>query len=426
MLKITTADSPSRKSRLETYLYDKSAEAAIPLARNLLRDDHPLCSSGVLIPVAAHQEAGRIAHSMHEYAAQEGAEPFSVILLLNYPADRGYDSIAETIHEVELAKERHPELDIRYTSRFYEEPIIGQIRKDLWDATMYLAIHDGIYDTPTGEFIAVNHDIDTEQIGRHYMRNIQKHYADSQNKFTKWGFTSDPLEPRATQVKHFYPFDTHPNIARATLWADFKYRQYSKDGCYEEGIVMPLSFYAAHGGFDPTARTYETHRPVKHLPELLGIAGTPMNTSPRRYIERFGKAGYDQLWTDETFTANDACRESLDTPDITRDELEAHIIDGFEYDLDMICRRIYSDQIQKLISRRADESQNSYALSHDELYTKVEDLIRPRLRLASNVLSRFIKSPALASIASDAHVLAQLTDIYVSAIEDEVERRKGS
>lgn len=425
-LSISPVKSPPRKSRLEAYLYDKSDWAPIELAQDLADKNRPLHSSGVLIPVAAHQEAGRIAHSMDEYAAQEGADPFTVILLLNYPKAIGSDSISESVEEVERAIARHPDLDIRYAVQDYEQPIIGQIRKDLWDATAYLALHDGIYDTPTGEFLAINHDIDTERIGRHYMRNVQNFYRNIQERHTNMGMGQMPAIAHATQVKHAYPFDTHPNIARATLWADFKFRQYSKNGCYEEGLVIPLSYYAQRGGFDATAKTYETHQLTKNLPRLNGVPGTPMDTSPRRYIERFGVSGYDKLWTNDSFSATDACREGIATPDITRDELESHIFTNFEHDLDTICSGVSRDKVQRLLFRRLNYRESTMlggtALSRDELYANIQELIRPQLKLASAVLERVVCSPSLASLAIDEATVAQYSSILAKAIDDDIKK----
>lgn len=182
----------------------------------------------------------------------------------------------------------------------------------MWDAIIYVAHHDGIYDTPTSEFIAVNHDIDTEQIGRHYMRNIQRHYDQEQRQLDEYEMPEDVMQSRFTQVKHAYPFDTHPNIARVILWSDFICRSRFPGGCYEEGCVIPLSQYARNKGFDPEAKTYETERLVS---SSEGIMGTFMDTLPCRYIERLGKHGRDEIWTDDSFTATDKCRGELSSPD---------------------------------------------------------------------------------------------------------------
>lgn len=426
-LPIVSLDAPSRQSRVETYLYDKCDDISIRIANDFLLPDKPIHSSGVLIPVAAHQEAGRIAHSMSEYATQEGADPFTIFLLLNVPSGADDVATAACISEVENAKFRHPNLDIRYSILEYKVPVIGEIRKDLWDGAVCAALRDGIYDTPDGEFIGVNHDIDTDDIGRHYMRNIQHHYQKKQHQLSHAGLPEDLLQPQLTQVKHSYPFDTHPNIARAILWTDFKCRRASPNGSYEEGLVIPFTQYAHRKGFDREAKTYETKAllPASYAPRQRGIAGTPMNTSPRRYIERFAKHGYEKLWTDDSFTATDACRRELLSPDITHDELESHIFLTLENDLESMCARIPMSQIQTLMFRRVDTLlgfSGRTTIGSDELQLKMESLVRPHMRLAHAVLQRAIRSETLAAIANDETTIAGLARKYTDNIESEAKK----
>ena len=74
---------PSRKSRLEAYIYSSAnQETMLDYASDFITDT-PIRPFGVLIPVAAHQEAGRIKHSMAEYAAQKDADPTTIFLFLN-------------------------------------------------------------------------------------------------------------------------------------------------------------------------------------------------------------------------------------------------------------------------------------------------------------------------------------------------------
>jgi len=387
---------PSRKSRLETYIFENVyQETVLDYAEDFITDKtiHPY---GVLIPVAAHQEAGRIAKSMAEYAAQEDAEPTTIFLFLNYPSyTANYDDVNNCVEEVERAKSNHPELDIRYTIVGYPEPIIGEIRKDLWDAVLYAALHDGIYDTPDGEFIGINHDIDTERISKHYLRNVQNYYKEAQAELNASGVPQDAMKSRFTRVKHAYDFERYPNVSRGALWGDFVYRQSYRNGSYEEGLVVPLTYYALAGGFDATARTLETRNLIP--PDKEGIPGTSMDTSLRRYVSRFGGYGYENLWTDDSFTANDDCRVSEPGQDITSYNLEENILDAYPEHMKLLLRRVPASTWNELVY----DCWHPYlALSESinltELQQKIESIVRPQIKLAQSILSRVVDLPELA------------------------------
>lgn len=405
--RLPLVEMPSRKGRLETYLWDAGDETSASIAEDFYNPDRPLNTSGVLIPVAAHQEADRIAHSMSEYAAQEGAKDFSVLLFLNYPFDADQQSVERCIEEVEKAKLTHPDLDIRYSVMSYEKPIIGQVRKDLWDATMRVALADGLYNNFDGEFIGINHDIDTEKIGRHYIRNVQNHYRDLQNTLDFDELSEDVLPPRFTQTKHAFPFDTHPNVARALLWADLTYRQLARNGCYEEGMVIPLSHYAQKGGFNSASATYETSNLAPKQGE--GIPLTPMDTSPRRYIARVGE-GYSNIWSDETFTSTDDCRDPQKLPDdISKEKLEDTILEDLDDKLVYFCRSVPWERWQKLINQKKLYTRyvvdyESYDLIDADLRAEVAEILRPRFKLARRVLETMIDSPTLADLIDDSVV----------------------
>ena len=220
-----TVREPSRLGRLETYLNAYAEEASIGITADFCDPLRPMAYTAVLIPVAAHQESASIVPAMAEYANQGTADPFTIFILLNYPTDRPDADTRKSIAQVEAAKRQFPTLDIRYCVRGYDQPVIGQLRKDLWDATLRLAVSDGLYGQSGTDVIGINHDIDTVRISRHYLHNVQDHYENLQAVLDASGTPETPLPSRFTQVKHFFPFSTHPNIARALLWTDLTYRQ---------------------------------------------------------------------------------------------------------------------------------------------------------------------------------------------------------
>lgn len=399
---------PQRKSRLETYLWDYGNEVSIGIAEDFLDQQRPIANYGVLIPVAAHQEASRIEHAMGEYAAQEGADPFTIFLLLNYPYDADEAAVAQSFAAVKRARQTYPSLDIRVAQSSYEVPIIGEVRKDLWDSVMRLALADGLYDRSGGEFIGINHDIDTERISPHYIRNIQRYYRQLQEQQAAKGLTEDPLPARFTQVKHAYPFATYPNIARAIFWSDFSTRQSYRNGIYEEGLVLPMSWYARRGGFNPRHASYETRGLAPESRE--GIPGTGMDTSSRRFIERLGEHGIQGIWSEGTFTSTDACRDPQRMAvDISTKRLEEIIFEHLEDDLQAFTCAVPAEQWRRTINlvsfhqmiKRLDGQQ-----ADELLHAKVTEIVRPRLLLARRVLERVVQSPNLAELV-DESLIAQ-------------------
>lgn len=408
---------PPRWSRLHTYAYDEYNETALDQAKRLI-EYGPIKNYGVLIPVAAHQESGNIANAMDQYAAQEGADPFSVVLYLNSPEGSDQTAIDQTVDQVEQAIAKHPELDIRYAQNTYRANTpIGQIRKDLWDAAGLTVMGGDIYDTPDGEFIGINHDIDTVTIGRHYIRNIQNFYKAEQSYLNKIDMASDPMLPKFTQVKHAYPFETHPNIAKTMFWVDYSHRQHSPNGMYEEGLVVPLSYYNQQKGFDPKAQTYETERILAPAGQRDGIPGTIMETSPRRYIDRLGQNAISNIWTNESFGDNDACRDNVERADISHAEAEERVFDNLERDLMFFTQGIPKDAWQVIIykhSHRLMGYSNGY--SEEDVRHEVSALIRPKLRLAEQVLRRVVQSSTLADIVADGSTATEHIEGYADAI----------
>jgi len=343
---------------------------------------------------------------MVEYAAQEGAEPFSICLLLNYPQDKVEESQASEFR-VRAAMEAFPWLDIRYVKIGYKkETPIGQIRKDLWDGIMRVALADGLYSQPGTEFIGINHDIDTMQMGRHYIRNVQRFYLQKQKELFKSELAENPLPTAYTQVKHAYPFKTHPNVARALVWHDFTFRQQYRNGLYEEGLVVPFSTYAQRGGFDPQAVTHETHA---FTPDAyVGIPGTAMDTSPRRYIVRLQEHGYKTIWTKDSFGPMDACRNNLDSAvDISKERLQDVVFETLETHLQTYVRGISPTKWQDIINEivwMTIDGDSGLSAYEQGLPAIIRSRVEPRLRLARRVLREVVRLPIVADLVDESYI----------------------
>jgi len=387
---------PPRKARIETYLYDTGDETSLTIANSLYKSTQPLAEFGAIIPVAAHQEAGWIEHTLGQYAGQEGAEPFSVVLYFNSPlygadteVDRAYDAL-------EGGQDRFKSLDIRFAALDFDEtPPIGRVRKDIWDAVGRLALADGIYDQPGREFIGLNHDIDKVWMHPHHIRNVQRHYRALQAQLNRTGRGELPLPSRYTESRHRLPFDTHPNLARGLLWHEISLKQKYRGGGYTEGMVIPFSWLAHHKGFDPAATIHETHR--MDPPGRAGIPLTPMVTSERRMLARLATHGFRGIWDKDTFRTDEAYRDpNKEWPDISKARLEEIVFDSLLGDIQNFLASIPTGKWNKVWDRCKKQTQGE-SLDYALLTEEVEELIAPRLDLAAKILDRTIDSPLLNS-----------------------------
>lgn len=281
------------------------------MADDLLQSSRPLANTLVIIPVAAHQEAANVTHTISEYAKQRGCEPFTVILGLNAPWEaNGSEAVAATEQAVNNAIVAYPDLDLRYTSDFYGDPVIGEIRRDLWNAALLASKRTGNY-LDGSEIIGINHDIDLVKLSATYIRLVQQAYERRDRRH----ILTSVSPPHGSFSKHAFS-PQHPNISSAVLWNDYYYR--AMDVAFEAGLIIPMSLYAHHGGFNPEARTHEVGSLTAQSAQVARLLpGTYMETSPRRYVSRMSEHGYD-VWSTDSFTATDECREANPHQDISR------------------------------------------------------------------------------------------------------------
>ncbi len=385
---------PTRKARLETYLYDNYMPSSSEIAAEFA-EQKPIEKTVVAIPVAAHQESDTISTTLEQYSRQVNADPFSICLFLNYPsAESNNPNIQKAVNTVAIAQEKYADsLDIRMSLQAYHKPVIGAIRKDLWDAVGLLALHEGLYDDPNNDIIMINNDIDSEYISTRYIASIQKAYKASQlQRNAIENMSNIPLPVRSTQVRHNLRFDTHPHTSGGIFWNDLIHRMAQDAGMssgYEAGLVVPLATYAKEGGFDRKSITHETE-PLHGSAKLIarGIRDTALKTSPRRYIEKFPVYGYD-IWSDKTFGAEDACRVENDTVhrDATREELDAVISKSMEWSNDWIMTAGLHRAIHKVRNF-------GRGLERAEKLKIYEQEINGHLRLAKKALQSIVDSPS--------------------------------
>ena len=382
-----------RKNRVEHYLGSLPAtehDGDSLVADDLHDSDKPLASTLALIPIAAHQESRWIAPTMAEYAKQQTDEPFSVCLFLNAPLDQtNASTVDETVTAVEVAKRQHPQLDIRSSLEFIDEPTIGLVRRRLWNAALMLAHYEGAYDNPTHEVVALNHDIDTMKMSPRYIHRVQNHFHTQQQKYNRHDMQNVVTSPAATLTKHGQHPD-YPNIGKLTFWHDLAMRQLGDSGRYEAGTVIPLSLYAHEGGFKATSVTHETRSILKGK-SVRGVRGTILETSPRRYIDR-ARNGLAEIWTAQSFGATNNCRTNKLPPDLSHDELENIIYNDLDFDLESIALRAFA-----AISIEETQLENE-----QEIVLAVEKFIRLSnrgMKLTDFALRRVIGSPVLADLA---------------------------
>lgn len=384
----------TRKNRVEHYL--GSLPAAEHDGDSFVADDFydsnkPLASTLALIPIAAHQESRWIAPTMAEYAKQQTDESFSVCLFLNAPLDQtNASTVDETVAAVEVAKRQHPQLDIRSSLEFIDEPTIGLVRRRLWNAALMLAHYEGAYDNLTHEVMALNHDIDTMKMSPRYIHRVQDHFRAQQQKYDRHNIWNAVTSPAATLTKHGQHPD-YPNIGKLTFWHDLAMRQLGNSGRYEAGMVIPLSLYAHEGGFKANSVTHETNSILKGK-SIHGVQGTILETSPRRYIDR-ARNGLAEIWTAQSFGATNNCRTSELPPDLSHEELENIIYNGLDFDLESIALRAFA----------AISTQETRLESEEEIVLAVEKFIRLSdrgMKLTDFALRRVVGSPVLADLAT--------------------------
>jgi len=311
----TLTDDASEKQFVDEFIQDWSLEdikVADTIAEQLTgRLELP--QTVVIIPVAAHSEAGNIVHALEQYAKQDATKPFAVHLHMNWPKDFS-DSVAvrESFAEITRAKKLFPHLDIRVSEMEYgNDPTIGAIRRSAWNGTLFKLYQQNDYE----EAIGINNDIDVIKLSKSYISNVQDFYSDYyQQERREIGAPT-----AATVVKHVID-EKYPNSSKAVFWKDFSSRMFK--GSYEAGLVVPMTTYALGDGFDSVAATHETSRFINHsLGPLPMIPGTSLITSSRRHYDRLPENDYETIWTEESFGANDDCRTAEEFTDISNEEM---------------------------------------------------------------------------------------------------------
>ena len=303
----------------QDYLEHFGSERSRELADTMCDSDRSIAKTIVFTPVLATESSEQLERTLALYTNQRDCAPFTVLLHFNAPMAAGINGITAEFEGI-VKQASLVGLDVRSCFSSYDDPTIGEIRKDIWDAGIRLAERDGLFKPgETNDVIGVNQDIDLEAMSPHYIKHIQAHYDEEKSRSND----SIWLSAASTSTSHRYPFDSHPNTALGIFYADLTYRQGGVG--YEAGLTVPLAMYMLNGGFNPKDRLRETHAIVNGTSNY-NIPLAHAKTSPRRYIDRFPRNGYDELWTADSFGSDDPCRASdISRRDATPEELREHV-----------------------------------------------------------------------------------------------------
>ena len=391
----------------------RDRQEAIDIASAFIDDEKPVAKTAVLIPVAAHQDSEYILPTLAAYAAQRGAEPFTVFLYLNAPlVSSGSDAVADAEQAVDTSRELFPHLDVRSgATRYYADATIGMIRRDLWNAVFLLADHEHGF---SSDVIGINNDIDTHRISPHYIARIQQHYERRNHTISKHlgrSIAERAVQvPAATRVTHTV-LPSHPNVGRVTTWVDNTYFQAPGHVGYEAGLVVPLSSYAYHSGFSAEAKTHETAR-VQGGGTMPFIGGAHLYTSPRRYIDRLHEHDTSAIWTEDSFGTNDACRDVL-VGDISVSRADEVIVqrlneDIEQYWLSAAMKDIYDEMGMMNFAERQD--------AMDGLVPLAAKRVEKQVHKADRLLRYVIGSAALANSVRSRYVPTSYAESRVESL----------
>lgn len=325
----------------ESYLNRITAQPGVAdAAESILAqgDGAPLAPTAVLIPVAAHQEASNIYPAMAQYAGSESTDPFSVVLNMNWPQGADQRSIEDSIQALHKAQEDFPQTDIRYITKEYQEPRIGEIRADLWDAVL-VALE--MTDTePYQPHIGLNHDIKQVKVPRRYIGLMQR-FAETQNDLPFFGGYAHA------------PNEDYPNVSKAVMWQNFTCK--ANGFRYEPSTIMPMDWYADEGGFDRSAKFREVHSLLERndTPRDRYVRSPALLASSRRHVAHLRKGSYSTLWDPKAFHTDESHRSPDAPKDLTEEELFGVVKDSIDtqvYFKEVVRKAVASNTLEKRLA----------------------------------------------------------------------------
>lgn len=412
---------PNRQERMRVFIGDEMSESDRETAQILATDfedvSKPMEKTAVLIPVAAQQDTGHIVHTMGEYAKQRGCDPFTIFLYLNTPditSPKDKKRTWDSLKAVGQARRLYPNLDIRSTLMQCDEPTIGGIRRDLWNAAILLADHEGLFSNGPDDVIGINNDIDTTFISPHYIARIQQHYKKRQARANQVNVPSTAHNTVGTRVSHAV-LPSHPNVGKVTRWIDNSLFQAPNHVSYEAGLAIPFSQYAKRGGFRQASVTHETSWAYDGFPRVLHhLTGAQLYTSPRRYIDRVAEHGTEGIWKPGSFGATDRCREVL-LPDISTEQAEDLIMNRLQEDLQYYW---LPGAMQPIYEEIKHASSFQLTAPSFEAEKKQEAVVRVERQLnkATRLLELVIGSPILADIVRSGINVESYTETQVTSM----------
>lgn len=382
----------------------------------------PLEQYVVMIPVAAHQEAGTIYQALEQYARQRDCNAFSVVLHMNWPDGANPRAIADSFAELQRAKQAFSDLDIRDTAKQYRaDTNIGEIRKDLWDTVLVAGVQGGTA-SEQQDMYGLNHDIDIDYLPPQTLHHIQEYYTARQSRIqNKLALLAMPLdvapqlEISGIPMKHTAARE-YPNSSRAALWFDSTV--YLRGDGFEAGLTIPLSAYARAGGYHPASNTHETSSLLKHLQQtyIPRLASPIASTSSRRLINAFNNgASYLDLWSNGQFSMTESYRAGIDDTqtDMSDERLHQLVATHANWQLDeAIVTGVNNSILADIkgsnrpdvvkhythVNLDLDETGASREFMNREIQTRLER----RLRMAEVVLKTYVQHPAAREIMAQA------------------------
>ncbi len=283
----------------------------------------------ICIPVAGHQEGGRIYESLKNYTYQK-AEPedFEICLMVNHP-DHDQDGKEikpdKTLAEIERFKKDYPQMNVKVMYKVipYEEVNIGLVRKMLNDAVLYRQHERG---KKAPDLIMVSNDADNLGIDPRYVQNFIKRFADNpkldgvlgQLDWDPEAYTKYPLIHIGTRLFQYYSGLGRKNrggIVSSGANFAFKSSIYAGIGGYlddvqgGEDVAIGQAISLARGD------TYETQR--------HGGSASRLFTSARRAIDVLNKFNLSPVeqW-DKGFSAFDDEIRKMDLNSLAGEKID--------------------------------------------------------------------------------------------------------
>lgn len=284
-----------------------------------------------IVPVATHEETiHTVRHAVGQYARQARCHPFTLVLGLNWPETAKDNPRVEKLIEqtTQVAKEAQDVLDVRVLTQQYAAPVIGRIRRDLWNGVLAAGMVGGTIREGLTDIVGMNGDIDLVHMPRQTMSITQSTMHD---ELAPGGDIGEYMMgwPRPLPMRHSAS-PSHPRSSAVMAWNDWLHRVGHVP--YEAGMVMSMGRFAFHNGISADMRTREVvdlwSKAGEHPSHQTFIPTGAVVTSGRRFMWRLLDVEANEVWDGDTFGEHSAYRRSVEHfPDISQ-ERQVELIAG--------------------------------------------------------------------------------------------------